>query len=157
MDGGEQELDEVDLAILHELQEDARNNSNADISKRVGVSPSTIGNRINRLEDEGVIKGYSPDIDYEKAGLPLRVLFICSAPITERREMVNAALEVNGVVNVREMMTGEQNIHIQVVVQSNDNLTAIAQQVDNLGLVVNEEILMKGEYSRPSIQFGDDR
>lgn len=156
MNGGGDELDEVDLAILHELQEDARNNTNADISERVGVSPSTVGNRINRLEDEGVIKGYRPDIDYEKAGLPLRVLFVCSAPITERRAMVDAALEVNGVVNVREMMTGEHNIHIQVVVGSNDDLTAIAQEVDDLGLAVSEEILMKGEYSRPSIQFGDD-
>lgn len=151
----ELDLDEVDMAILRALQEDARNNTNADISGMVGVSPSTIGNRINRLEGEGVIKGYRPDIDYELAGFPLRVLFVCSAPITERRKFVDAVLDVKGVVNVREMMTGEHNIHVQVVVQSNDDLTRIAQEVDELGLTVNEEILMKGEYSRPSIQFGD--
>ena len=151
----EAELDEVDRAILHALQEDARNNSNAEISERVGVSPSTIGNRIDRLEEIGVIKGYRPDIDYELAGLPLRVLFVCSSPITERRNMVEALLKLEGVVNVREMMTGEHNIHVQVVVKTNDDLTKIAQQVDDLGLTVNEEILMKGEYTRPSIQFGE--
>ena len=149
----EPELDEVDQEILHALQRDARNNSNAEISERVGVSPSTIGNRINRLEEEGIIKGYRPDIDYELAGFPLRVLFVCSAPITRRREFVNAVLDVQGVVNVREMMTGEHNIHVQVVVPSNDELTRIAQEIDDLGLRVNEEILMKGEYTRPSIQF----
>ena len=151
----EVELDEVDRAILHALQEDARKNSNAEISERVGVSPSTIGNRIVSLEERGVIKGYRPDIDYELAGYPLRVLFVCSAPITERRKYVEAVLDVNGVVNVREMMTGEHNIHVQVVVRSNEDLTAIAQRVDDLGLTVNEEILMKGEFSRPSIQFGE--
>ena len=151
----DEELDEVDRAILHALQEDARNNTNADISDFVGVSPSTVGNRIRRLEERGVIKGYRPDIDYELAGFPLRVLFVCSVPITERRSFVDQLLEVDGVVNVREMMTGEHNIHVQVVVQSNDELTSIAQQVDDLGLTVNEEILMKGEYSRPSIRFGD--
>lgn len=151
----EAELDEVDRAILHALQEDARNNSNADIAEMVGVSPSTIGNRIRRLEEKGVVKGYRPDIDYELAGFPLRVLFVCSSPITKRREFVDACLDVDGVVNVREMMTGEHNIHVQVVVKSNDDLTRIAQQVDDFGLTVSEEILMKGEYSRPSIQFGD--
>ena len=150
------ELDEVDREILHALQQDARNNTNAAISESVGVSPSTIGNRIGRLEAEGVIKGYRPDIDYELAGFPLRVLFVCSAPITRRRELVEAVLDVEGVVNVREMMTGEANIHVQVVVQTNDDLTAIAQQIDEIGLRVNEEILMKGEFSRPSVQFGED-
>lgn len=59
------ELDELDRGILHCLQEDARNNSAADIAEKVGVTANTVRNRIQRLEEEGVIQKYTPIIDYE--------------------------------------------------------------------------------------------
>lgn len=38
------------------------------IGEEAGVSSSTAGNRINQLEDEGLISSYQPTLDYEKAG-----------------------------------------------------------------------------------------
>ncbi|WP_224449717.1 Lrp/AsnC family transcriptional regulator [Haloprofundus salilacus] len=149
------ELDTVDREILHALQDDARNNTNADISERVGVSASTVGKRIRRLEANGIIKGYHTEIDYEKAGQPLRVLFVCTAPIANRSALIEKIFEVDGVVNVLEMMTGEGNIHVQVVGASNDDITRIAETIDSYDLVVNDEILIRSEYARPSTLFGD--
>lgn len=146
-------LDETDRAILFELQDDARNNTNAEIAERVGVSASTVGKRIARLEEEGVIKGYRPDIDYERAGLPLYVLFICTTPITDRERLIKESLEIETVVNVREMMTGEGNVHIQVVGRTNDDITRAAHLIDDLGFTVTDEILMRDEYARPSELF----
>ncbi|WP_224269008.1 Lrp/AsnC family transcriptional regulator [Haloprofundus salinisoli] len=149
----EDELDTIDHEILHALQEDARNNTNAAISDRVGVSASTVGKRIKRLEEGEVIKGYRTEIDYELAGQPLRVLFICTAPIANRSALIEKILEINGVVNVLEMMTGEGNIHVQVVGASNQDITRIAETIDSYDLVVNDEILIRSEQSRPSTLF----
>ncbi|WP_293026987.1 Lrp/AsnC family transcriptional regulator [Natronococcus sp.] len=62
-----EELDEVDRAILYLLQEDARFNSAADIAGKVDVTANTVRNRIQRLEERGIIRGYIPLIDYEQA------------------------------------------------------------------------------------------
>lgn len=149
-----QSLDEVDRAILRALQEDARNNTNAAISERVSVSPSTVGKRISRLEDRGIIRGYRSEIDYEEAGFPLRVLFVCTAKIAEREALIERTLDLEGVVNVRELMTGQENVHIQVVGISNDDITRIAHTLDTMGYTVTDEILMRTEHDKPSVHFG---
>jgi len=67
------ELDEIDLAILGELIEDARR-SYREIAKRLNVSVGTVAARVKRLESLGVIKGYSAIVDYEKLGYELTVV-----------------------------------------------------------------------------------
>jgi len=150
---GPGELDDVDHAILAALQEDARNNTNAAISERVGVSPSTVGKRIKRLEADGVLRGYVPVIDYERAGFPLHVLFVCTATIPDREALTEQLQSVDGIVFVRELMTGQENVHIQAVGTSKDDITAIARQIDRLGFEVVDEVLMRDEYVRPSVRF----
>lgn len=146
-------LDEIDHSILHALQQDARHCTNAEIGERAGVSASTVGKRISQLEAEGVIEGYRPEIDYELAGFPLQVLFVCTASIAEREALVEKTLGIDGVVNVREMMTGERNVHILVVGSSNDDITQLARTIDEMGYTVNDELLVRDEYDQPSVQF----
>ncbi|HEV7979010.1 Lrp/AsnC family transcriptional regulator [Amycolatopsis sp.] len=55
-------MDELDSAIVRELQEDARQ-SNRDIARKVGVAPSTCLERTRLLRQRGVIRGYHADID----------------------------------------------------------------------------------------------
>ncbi len=150
---GRSSLDEIDRAILHALQEDARHNTNAAISERVSVSASTVGKRIANLEERGLIKGYQPNLNYEEAGFPLQVLFICTAPISERESLIKETLGIEGVANVRELMTGEENVHIQVIGASNDDITRIAHVLDSMGYQVTDEILLRNEYNQPSVRF----
>lgn len=56
------ELDETDTRILQLLTENARRPYN-DIAKRVGVSPPTVSDRVDRLEDLGVIDRFTLDLD----------------------------------------------------------------------------------------------
>ena len=55
-------MDELDSAIIRELQEDARQ-SNRDIARKVGIAPSTCLERTRLLRQRGVIRGYHADID----------------------------------------------------------------------------------------------
>lgn len=56
------QLDPIDLRILHLLQQDARI-ANAAIARDVGLVPSAVYQRIRKLENEGVLRGYHASID----------------------------------------------------------------------------------------------
>ncbi len=67
-------VDELDMKILSLLQKNARL-SYREIAKELGVAVGTVYNRIKRLEESGIIKGYAPPIiDYEKLGFGLTAL-----------------------------------------------------------------------------------
>jgi DNA-binding Lrp family transcriptional regulator len=143
------ELDEVDKKILYELQKDARATSSSDIAAELDISSSTVRNRIHRLEEEGVIRGYHIDIDYEKAGYPLFTKIICSAPISEREELADEARQVEGVTAVREIMTGQRNVYVNAIGRSHDDLSRVGRDLSDLGLTVVDEQLIRDEYYCP--------
>ena len=66
-------LDETDFKILDALLDDARLSSR-QIADRVGVSVGTVLSRIKRMENEGIIKGYSAIVDHERLGYELTVV-----------------------------------------------------------------------------------
>lgn len=63
-------LDEVNRRILAILMDDARISASA-LARRVGMSAPAVRERINRLEEAGVIRGYRVDIDPARVGLPV--------------------------------------------------------------------------------------
>jgi len=67
-------IDEIDSEILKILQENART-SNAEIARKVGLAPSAVFERLRKLEERGVIRGYSVTLDPKAVDLPL-VCFI---------------------------------------------------------------------------------
>jgi len=67
------ELDTVDYALLHELQDDARK-SNRDLAAAVHVSPSTSSERVRALRADGVILGYHADVALEALGREVQAL-----------------------------------------------------------------------------------
>ena len=149
-------LDEVDRGVLFELQRDARNTTISEIAEEVDVSPSTVRNRIDRLENEGVIEGYYPKINYERAAFPLHVLFICSAPAEERAGLAREALEVHGVVDVREMLTSMRNLFIEAVATDTRDLTAITNELTGLGFQVESSEIITKHHTRPWAHFEFD-
>lgn len=149
-------LDDVDRAILHLLQVDARNNTNTAIGEEVDVAASTVSNRITKLEERGIINGYRPEIDYEKAGLPLYTLFVCTAPVAERTDMVERALDVYGVVDVRETVAGERNVHVETVSRNVDDLEDVTESLEDIGLSITRSELLKRHRTQPFDHFGSD-
>ena len=67
------DLDEIDRAILNSLLSDARA-SQRQLSRDVGVAQGTITNRIRRMEEMGIIKGYSVVIDPESVGWNMTIM-----------------------------------------------------------------------------------
>lgn len=66
-------LDQTDVKILKSLLTDARF-SNRQIARIVGISVGTVIARIQKMEQEGIIKGYSTILDHEKLGYELTTI-----------------------------------------------------------------------------------
>ncbi|MFB6074902.1 MAG: Lrp/AsnC family transcriptional regulator [Haloarculaceae archaeon] len=146
-------LDAVDRGILYALQKDARNVTIAEMAEAVDVSASTVRNRIEQMEQMGIIQGYYPKIDYERANYPLRVMFVCSAPAEDREELARTAIESHGVVDVREMLTSQRNIYIEVVATDTSDLTEITNELSELGFEIVSSEIMTSHYVRPWAEF----
>ncbi len=66
-------LDELDLAIMRELQSDARK-SNREVAAAVGIAPSTCLDRVKSLHRRGIIVGASLELDLARIGRPIQAL-----------------------------------------------------------------------------------
>jgi len=72
-------VEEIDRAIVSALTADGRM-SYTDLAEKVGLSVSAVHQRVRRLEQRGVIKGYTARVSYEALGLPLTA-FVAIRPI----------------------------------------------------------------------------
>lgn len=147
------ELDEVDRGILRLLQEDARNLSPVDMAKELPVSEGTVRNRIERLEEAGVIEGYVPHLNYEAAGYTLQVAFTCTAPVSRQAELAEETLEIERVVNVQEMVACRGNLRVTGVATTLDGVLRLAEELSELGLQLVTQELVRSEHVRPFNHF----
>jgi Lrp/AsnC family transcriptional regulator, leucine-responsive regulatory protein len=72
-------VEEIDRAIVAALAADGRL-SYTDLADKVGLSVSAAHQRVRRLEQRGVLKGYTARLDYEAIGLPLTA-FVAIRPL----------------------------------------------------------------------------
>lgn len=66
-------MEEIDRRIVDLLARDGRM-SYTDLGKETGLSTSAVHQRVRRLEERGVIKGYRAVVDYEALGMPLTAM-----------------------------------------------------------------------------------
>lgn len=145
-------LDAVDRAILYHLQQDAHQPL-TDIATALDVADNTVRNRIEKLEDRGVIQRYTIDVDYSEADIQHHYLFVCTVRVQERESLVEEAQAVPGVVRVVSVMTGAQNVHVEVAAPSKEEITSIAYQLDEIGLLIEREHLIWSEHKQPYAGF----
>jgi DNA-binding Lrp family transcriptional regulator len=118
-------LDELDTALLRELQVDARR-TNRDIAAAIGVSPTTALDRTRALRDRGVIRGASLNVDLAAIGRPVQALIAVRIRPPSRqnieafRNWVSALPDTLGVF----VTTGSEDFLIHVAVPDNESLYA---------------------------------
>lgn len=94
-------IDGIDRQILSIIQQDARI-SNAEIARQVNLAPSAVLERLRKLEDRGVVQGYSTRIDPRQVGLGLTVFVSvrtseCGGGVEEALAAIPEVLEVHDV------------------------------------------------------------
>ncbi len=95
-------IDALDRKILAALNEDARK-STRQIAEAVGASTGTVYNRLKKLGERGVIRGYIPLLDHLKTGYVFTVLIMIQVEgeyITDVEESLAATHEVMAVYDI---------------------------------------------------------
>ncbi len=122
-------LDEIDRNILKVLQKDGRL-SNSDLSDKVNLSASACHRRVQRLEQEGFIKGYVALLYARKMGLPTTV-FVEITLQAQADEVLDAfETAVGRIPNVLEchLMAGTADYMLKVVAENTDDFARIHRQ-----------------------------
>lgn len=111
-------FDEVDLHILRLLQEDGRM-TNADLARTVGLSPPSVLQRVRKLEDLGVIRGYSTLLDQEKLGFSLTVFAQISLALHQEAPIERFRRAIQDIPEVLECyhVSGEFDFLLKIVVE----------------------------------------
>jgi Lrp/AsnC family leucine-responsive transcriptional regulator len=113
-------LDELNLRILGELQCEPRLTM-AALGRRVGLSSPAVTERVRRLEDAGVIRGYRLDVDPAALGLPLAAYVRVRPHTGQLGRIAELARSIPEVVECHRV-TGEDCFILKVFIPAMDQL-----------------------------------
>ncbi|MEX1184849.1 MAG: Lrp/AsnC family transcriptional regulator [Gemmatimonadota bacterium] len=129
-------IDDVDREILRLLQENARI-SNAEMARRVGMAASAVFQRVRRLEERGVVRGYGSRLNARALGYGL-VAFIMVQTRSNASEYDTGAL-IAAMPEVQEVhrVVGEDCFIVKVRVRDTEELAELLeyrlQQIPSIG------------------------
>jgi Lrp/AsnC family leucine-responsive transcriptional regulator len=129
--GEPQALDAVNVALLQQLQADARV-SIAELGRRVNLSAPAVAERLQRLERAGVVTGYRAVVDPKALGYPI-ASFVRIRPTTRRLHQIpELAREIPEIVECHRV-TGEDCYVLKLHLRSMDDLEEILDRLIVLG------------------------
>ena len=127
-------LDDKDRVILTELQKDARRSTKA-IAKDLNIPRATVHERIKRMMDKGIIKGFTVVPDYSQLGEPVTAFILISfLPNNDvsQRELAGRIAGLDGVQEVH-LISGEHDILIKVRGRSMEGIGSLV--IDKLRMI----------------------
>ncbi|MCA1819389.1 MAG: Lrp/AsnC family transcriptional regulator [Halobacteriales archaeon] len=108
-------MDDLDGRLIAELERDGRAHA-TQLARRLKVPRSTVQERLRRLQEDGVVRGFRPLLDHAKLGKP-SVAFILAmfqpGSGAQHRQIVRDLLHIDGVERV-DMVSGEWDILMRV-------------------------------------------
>jgi Lrp/AsnC family leucine-responsive transcriptional regulator len=124
------ELDEINRDLLDILQEEGRL-SFRELGERVGLSAPAVAERVRKMEDANVIRGYRAIVNYPELGFPIQCIIRLSSPgdsaiVDEIVQDIPEVIEANRV-------TGSESHVIRAFVRSTGHLEDLLHQLWKTG------------------------
>lgn len=113
-------LDPTNIRLLEELQRDPRLTM-AELGRRIGMSSPAVTERVRRLEESGVIKGYCLEINPAPLGLPIAAYLRIRPNAGQLPKIIELAQQIPEVVECHRI-TGEDCFILKVYVPAMDQL-----------------------------------
>ncbi len=134
-------MDEKDWKILEQLLEDS-SQTTSDISKKTGIPITTVHNRIKNMEEDGIITGYTVEVDHKKLGQGMAAYILVNVKYTlpdgteiSQEKVAKQIKAMEEVENV-EIVTGNTDMVVKVrsgdVDQLNDFIIEKLRNVDGV-------------------------
>jgi Lrp/AsnC family leucine-responsive transcriptional regulator len=151
---GDHHLDDIDRRILTLLQEDCKVPL-AQVGKRVGLSAPSVMERIRRLEEAGVVRGYCALVDSRKVGLDVTAFIGMSmspqviADFESQLENVEEVLECHHV-------TGAYTMLLKVKTRNTQTLERLISRLRLMEGVLRSEtlVVLSTRIERPQVSLG---
>ena len=135
-------MDKFDEEIIRLLKKDGRI-ALAEISREVGLSSPTIKDRIGKLEEDGVIRGYRPLLEYSKLGLGMTAFIGLTLDFhTCCQGDVDEALRAMGEVVEAHYTDGEWDMLIRVQTRDPAGLMAFLQKLNAVPGITNSRTII---------------
>jgi len=116
-------LDAKNIELLRLLQEDPRQPI-AELARRVGMSGPAVRERVQRLEEAGVIRGYRLDIEPRAIGLPVAAIIRVRPAPGQLQRVAELAREMPNVTECHRV-TGEDCFIVKVHLEAIDSLDRV--------------------------------
>lgn len=134
--------DQTDARILEALQRDGRA-SYAELAREVSMSASAVAERVRRLEESGVISGYSAVVDPDRLGLGILAFVRLRYPNTSYKPFHDLLAVTPEVVEAHHV-TGEDCFVLKVLTRSMAHLEQVTGRIGGLGPITTNVV-----YSSP--------
>lgn len=134
-------IDAIDRKIIDALKVNSRL-SYAEIGKKIVLSPSSVRERIKKLEDTEVIQAYSLSLNQKKLGNSLEVFIMLKI---FSGKFKSALTEINAYPEIKEAfrITGQHNIHMRVALRDQLHLQQFIDKLLHFGEPTTHLILSK--------------
>jgi DNA-binding Lrp family transcriptional regulator len=122
-------LDALDHQILSELQRDARI-ANAELARRLNLSPPAVHARVRRLEEQGFIRGYVALLDRERLGFDMLCFIQISLQLHQIEQVNHFRTTIQQIPEVLEChhVTGEYDYLLKVAVRNRQELERLVME-----------------------------
>lgn len=141
-------LDATDVALIGQLQVNA-NRRLEDLAKVVGLAPSSVHDRLRRLERDGIIRRWTVDVD--EVALGLDVLAFVGVRATRPCAELMAALTAIPAIEECHSVAGELSMLLKVRVPNTGSLLALADQLRQIPGIAGTEttVVLRTQLERP--------
>jgi Lrp/AsnC family transcriptional regulator, leucine-responsive regulatory protein len=109
-------VDAIDLQLLGFLKDNSRL-SFADLGRKINLSPSAVRERVQKMEDIGVIKKYDIQIDNKKLGYELEAFILLKVFPGQLKDVLKRIKDFSEIKEVHRI-TGNQNLHLKVILKN---------------------------------------
>jgi Lrp/AsnC family leucine-responsive transcriptional regulator len=141
-------LDKVDRSIVAALQKNGRD-SFSEIGKAVGLSATSVAERVRRLEQAGIIEGYAVRLSAKKLGYPVTA-FILARPLGPDARFIKVAGERPEILACHRV-TGEFSFIAQAIVRDVTHLEELLNYLEPAAVhIVTLVVLSTSFESLPS-------
>lgn len=132
-------LDSIDRRLVQLLLKDGRA-SFKTLAAEVGLTAPACAERVRRLREEGVIKGYRADVDWNRLGLPINALIRISAAAEHGKGLLKAFRDTPNVIEVLRV-TGSDSYVVHILARSSEELEVVIDKIGSFGTVNTSLVL----------------
>jgi Lrp/AsnC family leucine-responsive transcriptional regulator len=145
-------LDRIDCSIVGALQRNGRD-SFSDIGKAIGLSATSVAERVRRLEQAEIIQGYQVRLSAEKLGYPVTA-FILARPNGPDARFIKVAGERPEILACYRV-TGEFSFIAQAIVKDVSHLEELLNHLEPASIHIVTLVVLSTSFENAPLPVGD--